>query len=216
MATRLARGGEARGGAAIAALAVAACACSPPAPPRCWRERGCSRRSAGRTAHVDAASSWTVYHGNPLGTGVDPSGVTFSPANPAWRSPVLDGQVYGEPLEATGRVYVATENDTIYALAANTGAVLWSTNVGTPVPSAPYRTSRAATSSPCSGITGTPVIDTARGEIFAVADELVNGAPAHFLVGLNMYTGASVLTPVPVDPPDGRTTRPPTSCSAPG
>ena len=43
---------------------------------------------------------------------------------------MLDGQVYGEPLEATGRVYVATENDTIYALAANTGAVLWSSHVG--------------------------------------------------------------------------------------
>ncbi len=76
-----------------------------------------------------------MYHGNPLGTGADLSGVTFSPPNHAWTSPVLDGQVYGEPLEATGRVYVATENDTIYALAANTGAVLWSSHVGTPVPS---------------------------------------------------------------------------------
>ena len=85
--------------------------------------------------HVDAGTSWTVYHGNPLGTGVDTSGVTFSPPNPAWTSPALDGQVYGEPLEATGRVYVATENDTIYALAADTGDVLWSSNVGTPVPS---------------------------------------------------------------------------------
>ena len=64
------------------------------------------------TPHDDAGTSWTVYHGNPLGTGVDTSGVTFSPANPAWTSPALDGQVYGEPLEATGRVYVATENDT--------------------------------------------------------------------------------------------------------
>ena len=52
--------------------------------------------------HVDAGTSWTVYHGNPLGTGVDTSGVTFSPPNPAWTSPALDGQVYGEPLEATG------------------------------------------------------------------------------------------------------------------
>ena len=70
---------------------------------------------------VDAGTSWTVYHGNPLGTGVDTSGVTFSPANPAWTSPALDGQVYGEPLEATGRVYVATENDTIYALRGGHG-----------------------------------------------------------------------------------------------
>ena len=90
-------------------------------------------------------------------------------ANPAWTSPVLDGQVYGEPLEATGRVFVATENDTMYALAANTGAVLWSTHVGTPVPSGDLP---CGDISPTVGITGTPVVDVARGEIFAVADEL--------------------------------------------
>ncbi len=50
------------------------------------------------------------------------------------------------------------------------------------------------------GITGTPVVDAARGEIFAVADELVDGAPAHFLVGFNMYSGTIDLD-VPVDPP---------------
>ena len=99
---------------------------------------------------------------------------------------MLDGQVYGEPLEAAGRVFVATENDTIYALAANTGAVLWSTHVGTPVPSGDLP---CGDISPTVGITGTPVVDAGRGEIFAVADELVGGAPAHFLVGLNMFIG---------------------------
>src|SRR6516165_9627059 len=113
---------------------------------------------------VDASTAWTVYHGNSLGTGVDTSGVTFSPPNHAWTSPVLDGQLYGEPLVATGRVYVATENDTVYALAANTGAVLWSNHVGTPVPS-----SGTGNLLPCGnimptvGITGTPVLDVARG-----------------------------------------------------
>ncbi len=166
-------------------------------------DAGAAVGSANATAHVNAATAWTVYHGNPLGTGVDPSGVSFSPAKPAWHSPVLDGQVYGEPLEATGRVYVATENNTIYALAANTGAILWSTNLGPPVPSAPYQDLPCGNIQPIQGITGTPVIDTARGEIFAVTDELVDGTPAHFLVGLDMYTGASILAPVPVDPPDG-------------
>jgi len=138
-----------------------------------------------------------VYHGNPVGTGVDPSGVTFSPPNFAWKSPVLDGQVYGEPLEATGRVFVATENDTIYALAANTGAILWKTNVGTPVPSGDLPCGNIG---PTVGITGTPVIDTSRGEIFAVADELSGGTPAHVLVGLDIYTGSSRLAQG-VDPP---------------
>jgi hypothetical protein len=142
-----------------------------------------------------------VYHGDPLGTGADGSGVTFSPPNHAWTSPVLDGQVYGEPLEATGRVYVATENDTIYALAANTGAVLWFKHVGTPVPSSLLP---CGDISPTVGITGTPVLDVGRGAIYAVADEDVGGAPQHFLVGLNLYNGNSLLPPERVDPPGGQ------------
>ena len=147
--------------------------------------------------HVNATSSWTVYHGDPLGTGADTSGVTFNPPNPAWTSAHLDGQIYGEPLEATGRVFVATENDTIYTLAANTGAVLWSTHLGTPVPSGDLP---CGDISPTVGITGTPVVDVARGEIFAVTDELAGGVPAHVLVGLNLYTGTSLLAQA-VDPP---------------
>jgi outer membrane protein assembly factor BamB len=154
--------------------------------------------AAASRPHVDPTTSWTVYHGNALGSGVDNSGVTFSPPNLAWKSPVLDGQVYGEPIEATGRVFVATENNTIYALAANTGVVLWSTHVGTAVPSSDLP---CGDISPLVGITGTPVVDTARGEIFAVADEVVNGTPAHYLVGLNIYTGNPELDQA-VDPSD--------------
>jgi hypothetical protein len=159
------------------------------------------RAAAGAQPHVDATRSWTVYHGDPLGTGADGSGVTFSPPNHAWTSPVLDGQVYGEPLEATGRVYVATENDTIYALAANTGAVLWFKHVGTPVPSSLLP---CGDISPTVGITGTPVLDVGRGAIYAVADEDVGGAPQHFLVGLNLYNGNTLLPPERVDPPGGQ------------
>ena len=135
-----------------------------------------------------AAQSWTVYHGDALGSGVDTSGVTFaSPPSAAWPPVALDGEVYGEPLEATGRVFVATENNNVYAIAANTGAVLWETNVGTPVPSGDLPCGNI---SPTVGITGTPVIDEARGEIFAVSDDLVAGPEAvHHLVGLNIYTG---------------------------
>ncbi len=43
------------------------------------------------------------------------------------------------------------------------------------------------------------MVDAARGEIFAVADEFVGGAPAHFLVGLNMYSGVVLLNQA-VDP----------------
>ncbi len=154
-------------------------------------------QGAGRLPRLDPGSAWTVYHGNPLGTGNDTSGVTFSPPSLAWKSPVLDGQVYGEPLEAGGRIFVATENDTVYALRADTGAVLWSTHVGTPVSSGDLP---CGDISPTVGITGTPVVDEARGEVFAVADELSNGAPSHVLVGMNMYSGLIVMGQG-VDPP---------------
>src|SRR5258707_235400 len=44
------------------------------------------------------------------------------------------------------------------------------------------------------GITGTPVIDQSRGEIFVVADELVRGRAAHILVGLATTTGRIEMT----------------------
>ena len=46
---------------------------------------------------------------------------------------MLDGQIYGEPLVEGGRVVVATEDDTVYALSARTGSVLWAHHVATPV-----------------------------------------------------------------------------------
>ena len=36
--------------------------------------------------------------------------------------PDLDGALYGEPLSSAGRVFVATENDTVYALSAGNGS----------------------------------------------------------------------------------------------
>ena len=114
----------------------------------------------------------------------------------AWTSPALDGELYTQPLVYDGNVYVATENDTVYALSATTGAVVWSTHLATPVPSSSLP---CGDISPSIGITGTPVIDPSRSEIFAVADELVNGAPAHTLVGLDTATGKVELTQA-VDP----------------
>ena len=133
-----------------------------------------------------STSSWTVYHGNPQGTGVAPSVTSVNLSARTWTSPTLDGQLYGEPLVSGGRVFVATENDTVDALSATTGAVVWSTHLGTPVPSGSLPCGDIA---PTVGITGTPVIDEARGEVFVVADELVNGKAAHQLVGLNTSSG---------------------------
>src|SRR5262249_61811202 len=73
---------------------------------------------------------WTVYHGNPAGTGVAPGVTSVDTRTRAWTSPALDGSIYGEPLVFAGRVYVATENDTVYALSA---AKIGRAHVWTPV-----------------------------------------------------------------------------------
>jgi outer membrane protein assembly factor BamB len=151
--------------------------------------------SAGAAAPAAAgSSSWTVYHGNAEGTGA--TGATgpvtaVDTRTRAWTSPALDGQIYGEPLIFAGRVYVATENDTVYALSAATGAVAWSAHLGSPVPSGSLPCGDV---SPTVGITGTPVIDPSRDEIFVVADELVHGTPAHMLVGLATASGRTEMT----------------------
>ena len=133
-----------------------------------------------------SSTSWTVYHGSAAGAGLAVPVSSVKLSSPAWRSPVLDGQLYGEPLTFGGRVFVATENDTVYALSATSGVVVWSTHVGTPVRSGSLP---CGDISPSVGITGTPVIDPARSEIFVVADEFVDGSSAHELIGLNTATG---------------------------
>jgi outer membrane protein assembly factor BamB len=132
-----------------------------------------------------------VYHGDPAGTGVGAGVGLVDTAARAWTSPALDGQLYGEPLVFDNRVYVATENDTVYALSAATGKIAWSTRLGTAVPSARLPCGNI---NPVVGITGTPVIDPARREIFVVADELENGGPAHILTGLNTASGQVELS----------------------
>ncbi|MFZ1061902.1 MAG: PQQ-binding-like beta-propeller repeat protein [Acidimicrobiales bacterium] len=149
------------------------------------------------TAHAATGGSWTVYHGNAAGTGVATGVKSVDTSSPRWTSPALNGELYGEPLVDGDDVYVATETDYVYALSALNGRVLWSRQVGAPVPSS---------SLPCGdivpdvGITGTPVIDPARHELFVVADELVSASPHHVLVGLSLATGA-LMTRRTVDPP---------------
>jgi outer membrane protein assembly factor BamB len=152
---------------------------------------------AGAAAAAGTNLNWTVYHHDHRGSGLDTSGTSFSPATHAWTSPSLDGQLYGEPLEFGGTVFVATENDTVYALAATDGKVVWSRHLAAPVPAGDLPCGNI---SPTVGITGTPVIDPARQELFVVADELVAGGPVHKLVGLNLTTGA-VMLKQSVDPP---------------
>jgi outer membrane protein assembly factor BamB len=157
--------------------------------------------SSSRTAvESTTTTDWTVYHRYVSGSGRGPAHLVLSHVRSAWTSKALDGELYGNPLVWGKDVYVATENDTVYALSAAHGSVVWSHHLAR----AAWSSGHCGNIGPTVGITGTPVIDTARNEIFVVADELVNGAPRHELYGLNTSTG-KVEMRQDADPPGAAT-----------
>ena len=158
-----------------------------------WPSTAIASSRAVTRASSGFGSNWTSYHGDAEATGVHAASTKLLPSRPAWTSSVLDGHLYGEPLVADGRVVAATENNTVYVMAANSGMVLWSRHLATPVPSHDLP---CGDISPEVGITGTPVIDLTRHEIFVDADTLISGPAAsggveasHHLFGLDLFTG---------------------------
>ena len=158
-----------------------------------WPNTAIAESRAAPVASSGFGSNWATYHGDAEASGVDAAPTKLLPSRPAWTSPALDGHLYGEPLVADGRVVAATENDTVYVMAANSGKVLWSRHLATAVPSHDLP---CGDISPEVGITGTPVIDLTRHEIFVDADTLISGPAAsdgveasHRLFGLDLFTG---------------------------
>ncbi|HUZ43452.1 MAG TPA: PQQ-binding-like beta-propeller repeat protein [Acidimicrobiales bacterium] len=143
-----------------------------------------------RPAAATSGGAWLTYHFDNQRSGIDPAGTNLTGAQPAWTSPTLDGQVYAEPLVDGSLVIVATEGDTVYGLSAGSGAVVWSTHLGSPVPQSDL---------PCGdinplGITGTPVIDPSTGRLYLVAEELVGGKVVHQLAALDANSGKVIFT----------------------
>jgi outer membrane protein assembly factor BamB len=135
---------------------------------------------------------WSTYHCDNTRDGVDANESTINQPRVRWQSSSLDGDVYAEPLAAFGTIYVATENDSVYALNDTTGDVVWRTHVGTPVTSG----------LPCGdinplGITGTPVLDPFSKILYLVAEE---SEGHHYLYGLNSASGTIVFSK-DIDPP---------------
>jgi outer membrane protein assembly factor BamB len=147
-----------------------------------------------------AIPSWTTYHHDAARSGIDPESTSPLPPTKLW-STELDGGVWAEPLVYGPYVYVATQNDTIYAIDAATGTVHWSAHVATPVPSGELP---CGDIEPTVGITSTPVIDPETDTIYAVADswEGTRESIRHKLVALDLDTGAMRANfPREVDPP---------------
>jgi len=142
---------------------------------------------------VSTGGRWTTYQGDPARSGVA-AGPSLADVRHAWTSVKLDGTIYPEPLAIGARVITATENDTVYALDAATGAVVWSRHVGMPVDSATLPCGNIV---PTSGITATPVVDPATGVLYVAAFQ----SPArHELFALRVASGV-VLWHRPIDPP---------------
>ncbi len=89
----------------------------------------------------------------------------------------VDGYIYAQPLYVAqvtisstthNVVYVATENNSVYAFDADNGAQLWHVNLGTPVPNTDIA-STYKDLTPVIGITGTPVIDPGSSTLYLVA-----------------------------------------------
>ena len=99
----------------------------------------------------------------------------------------LDGEVDAQPLYARGVVYVATENDSIYAVRPFRG-VIWSRNFGVPV-NASVNGNCAATA-PTIGIQSTPVIDERTGSMYFVSYTMGSRKPVFTLHAISSATGA--------------------------
>ena len=149
-----------------------------------------------------AIASWTTYQGGGAHLGDAPNGPPLTPLHKAW-SNTLDGSaVYGQPLVYNGMVLVATEDDDVFALDASSGKTLWEARLGSPL-------RHVASQAGCGdvdplGVTSTPVIDTATGVIYVLA-ELSNAGKApvrHQLFGINTSTG-TITSSVDADPPLG-------------
>jgi outer membrane protein assembly factor BamB len=135
-------------------------------------------------------SDWLGYHASPDGSGVALGVHQVVTSRRRWTSPVLDGDLYGEPLVYGHEVLVATEDDTLYALSTINGHVIWRRHLATPVPSSSLP---CGDISPVVGVTGTPVIDAVRHEIFLMAFEVDRGVARHVLYGVGVTTGQVVM-----------------------
>jgi len=144
---------------------------------------------------VTPNGAWTVYHHDDGHTGFDSSQPAATTATTGWTSFGLDETVYAEPLVYQGIVYVATLNNTVYALNQTDGSQVWSTHLRTP-----QTTGWSCGNVSPQGILGTPVIDPGTTRIYAAT---LGSDDIYRLEGLNLTTGLEELNTVITTPTPG-------------
>ena len=166
---------------------------------------------ANAPAATSAGTNVTTYHYDNLRTGWNQTETVLTPANVAsgnfglLTQVALDEQVDGQPLFVSGlsiaggthdTVFVATENNSIYAIDANTGAVLLQQNFGTPVPITALP-GECNNNSNNIGINSTPVIDLSTNTLYAITYTYDNGTTQTFrLHALDLSTLTDKTPPV--------------------
>lgn len=155
----------------------------------------------------------TTYHYDNLRTGWDDheSTLTYKKLKDGkfglLHTVTLDDQVDAQPLlvpgETTTRgvapgkhdvVYVETENDSVYAIDASSGTILFEQSLGSPVQT-PLGCNN---NGPNVGITGTPVIDLSANVMYVIAYTLVASTPVYTIHELNLANLEDAVTPVVV------------------
>jgi hypothetical protein len=110
----------------------------------------------------------------------------------------VNGQVYAPTLSVGNSVLVATEDDYVYSINRNTGAVNWSTQLGTPYASQAEGCQQGAVVDPYIGVTSAPVYDPATGTLYVsgmlsgpVGDDshLSTATPTYDLFAINAAKG---------------------------
>ncbi|HET9168584.1 MAG TPA: choice-of-anchor D domain-containing protein [Actinospica sp.] len=105
-------------------------------------------------------------------------------------STALTGQIYAQPLVVGSTVIVGTEENHVYGLNSETGAIEWSDYLG---PSWPASTIGCGDLTPDIGITSTPVYDPSSGYLYLTA-KVNDGAdatqPHYYLYAISASTGA--------------------------
>jgi len=175
--------------------------------------------TSGLAAFCCASVSWadpinvTTYHSDGQRTGwnaqesiLTPSALKASTLKQI-ASVALDGQVDAQPLfvgaqTITGKgqhnvVYTVTENDSVYAIDADSGTILLQRNFGAPVainqlPGACDNNSNIV------GITATPVIDVAAQALYVLSYTYENNVAIYRLHALDLKTLADKITPTVV------------------
>ena len=161
-----------------------------------------------------SATNFLTYHFDNARDGANTNETILTPANvntnqffKFFTYPV-DAEVYAEPLymahvAITGQgthdvLFVATENDTVYAFDADNnsgtnGGLLWKTNLGTAATSVLFGTRyHHNVLNPLLGITGTPVIDPVSGTLYVddLTTPMANTTNAeHHVHALNIADG---------------------------